>query len=209
VITSAKDGRATSFGTRITVVVVVRTPQRGAQEPRALRLALGTVEDRELHRHALGEHRVGHDRPVERDRGHEHLGVGRRGLHRDHRAHAVADHHRRAQVERTGQPRHVVRERVDRVRRTEVALAVPAQIERDHAVRRREVLELRRERGVVAAPAVHEHQPRPVARLHVAQRAAVANDLVHRFPLRRRPPAPPRPYRSSPCDIGGARRSFS
>ena len=87
------------------------------------------------------------------------LRIPRGKLEDDGPAHAVADDDRTRDARLRAQRSHVVGERADRVVLIGcVTLAVPAEVEREDAVGRPEVLELGREVGVVAGPAVYEDE---------------------------------------------------
>ena len=93
----------------------------------------------------------------------------------------MADEDRARDAELLAEPGHVVGEAGDGVlllRR--VAPAVPAQIDGDGAVPPSEVLDLRREVGVVARPAVDEHERRVAgARVLVGEGRAVVIEVLH------------------------------
>ena len=82
----------------------------------------------------------------------------------DHPAEAVTDYHRLGDSNRGAEPSEVIGEVRDTVASRRAATsAAPAQVEGGHSVRLREMIELRPERRVIAAPTVNEQQLRIAA----------------------------------------------
>ena len=102
-------------------------------------------------------------------------------LERRDAAHAVADGHHLAEAERADQEGDVIDIGADGIRPLRlVALAVAAQVERDHAMPPREVLRLRGEERAVAGPAVDEDEGRPAfAPTVVCELDSVVGDRRH------------------------------
>jgi hypothetical protein len=105
------------------------------------------------------------DRPgIDENESARHRRVLSSELDGDHPAEAVTDYHRLRDSNRGAEPSEVIGEVRDTVAsRRAATAAAPAQVEGGHSVRVREMIELRPERRVIAAPTVNEQQLRIAA----------------------------------------------